>query len=849
MKFNQFLCASILLGSVAAADASGPLAVSPVKVNDPSSTDLTSRLLTVPRQEIRGLSLSESTQPEKLTIKRETVLVEEDFNNCPDGHTETIGHLGERYTDYLASGYFPTVDGYVINYINNDFTPGSGTWAGDFVMAGKGGTIILQCYNPELPAYISTPLGDYSGNITVTVRCRFARTFWGAENELGYVTTAGSELELAAFIGGFGSLETSVSELGSTGYGKSSGSFYENEGWQDVTFTFLNESANSDGTLQLLTSTAVEIDYVKITDDNSYLAKPVLKEPTDFTDDGFTIHWDKVRRAYDYIIDLYKVNYTAETGLDLNYDFNDGKLPEGFTCSHIDFADEMGSDGSTAAVLDMDNAESPLQTPEYDSRIGSFQAKVCFEIPDYDHETGEGFVYCGVVFYGLSDDGWEPIGKMDDLDCASNQWYNARIEGEAFENRYKAIGIYTSGMTDECRLYVDDIKIWGPRPYELQRVYRDGSVKPVDEFDDDPYNYYTFTGIRTSSDPQDPGRQANWYTFINLDPETEYWYRVRSHNDGEYGVGERCHAFGVPAPHLEKASAITHDSYVANWSDAPKAQSYLVTNYMVNEILAADSQYPLLSEGFSECHGESDFYMMSSLNNEMETLLDDYTDMKGWLGRNNAVGEGMLGATASNGYLITPPLMLNPSRATAYMWIEAYGTPGDYLNVQYLADPSNNGYAKFDNDGRIAGSLPLALIEGQQVRFNSMYGMGFAISKFEMIQAVEAGDKVRSFISEVIVPAGVQSCSFDNLAKDGEFGYSVVSVFNLEKETVRSLSNDWVFVNLANGETGTTVVDELSEAPFEVARYTVDGKMVSTDYKGLVIIRMSDGSVGKKLVK
>lgn len=116
MKFNQFLCASILLGSVAAADASGPLAVSPVKVNDPSSTDLTSRLLTVPRQEIRGLSLSESTQPEKLTIKRETVLVEEDFNNCPDGHTETIGHLGERYTDYLASGYFPTVDGYVSNY-------------------------------------------------------------------------------------------------------------------------------------------------------------------------------------------------------------------------------------------------------------------------------------------------------------------------------------------------------------------------------------------------------------------------------------------------------------------------------------------------------------------------------------------------------------------------------------------------------------------------------------------------------------------------------------------------------------------------------------------------------------
>lgn len=136
--------------------------------------------------------------PMKASVEHKSVVLYEDFNNVPDGETETIGHLGDRYTDYVASHYFEPG-----RYIDNEYTPGSGTWEGDFVMAGKGGTVVLQCYNPQMGAAINTPLGDYSGDITVTVRARAVTPFWGADNELGYVTTGGSDLTMAACIDGY----------------------------------------------------------------------------------------------------------------------------------------------------------------------------------------------------------------------------------------------------------------------------------------------------------------------------------------------------------------------------------------------------------------------------------------------------------------------------------------------------------------------------------------------------------------------------------------------------------------------------------------------------------------------
>lgn len=122
----------------------------------------------------------------------------EDFNHVPDGNTEKIGNLGERYTDYIASHYFEPG-----RYIDNAYTPESGTWDGDFVMAGKGGTVILSPYNPQQHAYLRTPLGDYSGGITVTMRVRGVTTFWGSDNDLGYDAAYSSDVTVAPMVDGY----------------------------------------------------------------------------------------------------------------------------------------------------------------------------------------------------------------------------------------------------------------------------------------------------------------------------------------------------------------------------------------------------------------------------------------------------------------------------------------------------------------------------------------------------------------------------------------------------------------------------------------------------------------------
>jgi hypothetical protein len=113
----------------------------------------------------------------KASVENETEILFEDFSGVPDGAQETIGTMGDRYTDLIASH---DVD--PGRYINTDYTPNSGTWEGDNIFAGKGGNIVMQCNNPSQASVLRTPLGDYSGDITIQVRCRFATPFYGYEN-------------------------------------------------------------------------------------------------------------------------------------------------------------------------------------------------------------------------------------------------------------------------------------------------------------------------------------------------------------------------------------------------------------------------------------------------------------------------------------------------------------------------------------------------------------------------------------------------------------------------------------------------------------------------------------------
>ena len=767
--------------------------------------------------------------PQKASMERKSVILYEDFSNVPEGATEQTGKIGERYVDFIASSYYEPG-----NFIPNEYTPESGTWYGDWAFAGKNGTVVLQCYNPMgSPAVIRTPLGDYSGELTVTVRARSSKIFWGADNEVGYVTSGGSSLEMRAMVGGYDSYDGAVTDI--PFYSQmSTGQIYESDGWQEVTFKFRSESANGDGFISFATIGAIEIDWIKITDDNTFLACPNIRPATNFTNDGFTINWDPVRRSYNYYIDLYKQVYTADSGVNITYDFNDGKLPEGTKADEAQFVEGEGVDESTALMLGYDGEGAAFETPNFGVKLKSFTSKLKFEINDVEN-------YGAMIIYDvLTDNGWEPFGYLEyDGFWTTGGYYNTVVlNGPQFEDKYYAVRFYTLELSPENKVYIDDINAFSPRPFVLERVYDEEiSMEYNPDNDDYPYNYYYYTDDKDSNSS---------YTFTGLDPETEYWYRVRSHNVTEFSIGEKYHAFGVPAPKLEDATNVGNGSYTANWIDAPKAQSYTVINYKAETAEEDSDEYTILSETFSNCTGEADIDLMEPL----EGNVDELTDTKGWSGTDLRIGGNMLGTTGYYGNLTTPPLMVNPARGTYFIYINAYGYSGDNM---YIKNESGTvkGYLPFDGDGCLSGWLEVsAPVVGDKFTFISLNSLPIALTEFEVVQAVKKGDRILTFVSSEEVPTGVQGCTFSGLDKEGSYAFGVVSNFKLEQDSTSSSLNEWMYVDLASGQSiPMSKIDVEASEITETGRFTIDGRKASSSYKGVVIVKMSDGSAAKKVVK
>ncbi len=306
----------------------------------------------------------------------------------------------------------------------------------------------------------------------------------------------------------------------------------------------------------------------------------------------------------------------------------------------------------------------------------------------------------------------------------------------------------------------------------------------------------------------------------------------------------------MAAPRLLEATNVGSGSYTANWADAPKAQNYLLRNYDVTRIGADENDYALFTETFSGCTGGADLSSMVPVNNP-QGYLDDYTDMPGWTGSNNSVGQNLIGGgDYSGGTLVSPALPVNPARGEYQIYIEAYGYGGDTFCILFL-ESGLYSYIPVPEDGYLNGYLTIpaeSVKEGERLQFASYNGLAFAVGALDVTQKVEAGDLIRTFASEVEVAAGIGSYTFTGL--EGQlYAYQPVSKFKLEKETVYSVSCDYMVVDMANGSSFITDKVEIAADAVETARFNTSGVRVDKDYKGLVIITMSDGSVRKEIVK
>ena len=319
----------------------------------------------------------------------------------------------------------------------------------------------------------------------------------------------------------------------------------------------------------------------------------------------------------------------------------------------------------------------------------------------------------------------------------------------------------------------------------------------------------------------------------------------------------------VAVPTATTASDITETSYTANWEAGSRSSGFTVNNYGVTCVTEATSNYVLLSEDFS---GITEDVTWSTDPTEPDEwyldevmTLDDYTSLPGWTALGVAMSVGMFGACEdySGYYLMTPEIYFG-NNTTFKMYIKAYGTAGDGL-VMYVGDKVSGAYfSAYDDDGN--GIINATYVfdcpyERDYVKFYTLDGGAFLIDEVTIMQDLSAGALIHTYLSTDDVDSDVYSYTFDNLdfSAYDDYAYSVQVYLSEDGDYAESGFTDFCYVSgeavEKSVETDIAVVECQDKTIYEVARYTVDGKRITGKVKGINIVRMSDGSVRKEIVK
>lgn len=765
------------------------------------------------------------TTPKKASSVAEDILIDEDFSAMTSGTVDA-----PDTTQFLAYAY-----GAPGTTIDPSLTK-DGSWNGSKVYSA-GGAIALKTYNPQSQAYINTPLGDYSGDLTITLRCK-ANTAVYNKTDGGYSYSRGSGLYIMICKGGYDNLSLANTDDESGYYNVR---LYTNQGWTKVTYTVKNYSANKDGYITFYTEGSIVLDDIQITTKPTFLANPVVDGITDFQKDQFTFAWQPVRKAYNYYIDLYKKAYTSEEKGVWSQDFENFTADENWQTTGHTSAGE-GCDESTALILnDGDSLTMPTNGADYENC--HFYLKIIDPTVEEWYYT-EGYIVLDVK----TNEGWKNVGYYYAANFFNGDTVKLEEEYKNFYNGVQQVRIHPEGISEGAYLIVDNVDIVAGRPFEYELVEGENSV-----------NYGDYSGGNYIYYDTQAATKPTQYTFTGLDPETEYYYGVRAHY--VYTFSERIlhHALGVAAPDVLPATDIdSRGSYTANWEKAPKATGYTVSCYGAYIAEADEQGHTVLEEDFDAIDGNvtsaTSLGEATPLNNYDDISLNDYTQVPGWVGFYNALAQGMLCANGDGYYTggtITTPMLDLSHGDECEVTLTAYGTAGDILIIR--ADGTNY-QIQFPEGGVIDGTFVLPVTASrEQLEFFSYYSVPVGIDFIRVAQDLKQGDVVLTWLDDATVDGDQTSYTFTDLYDYGfeYYAYDVTSHFVMGHEETSSLTPSEIMIVDLEGGVSYTGISEVagSESVKEVARYSINGLQLQAPQKGINIVKMSDGTTRKVLVK
>lgn len=745
----------------------------------------------IPGKALSGKSTLKANRPRRAQSSND-VLVSEHFDNMPGDVEE------EPDTTQLLAYAYQNDQGITTN-IDAQYTSQPG-WTGTSVYAA-GHAVALLAPGGAASAALNTPYNDYSGDLTITFRVK------GVDPDK---TVA---MFVVPCIGGIDyPQQAEMTEQYGTVYLPKGGV------WKEYTMTFRDYSSNGDGFIQFNCYGKVVLDdiVVKCSNDN-FIANPVMDGTSNYTDSTFTINWQPVRNAYDYRVYVYKEVVDDATPETVEADFEDG-LPEGYyATSGVTYSDSEGQDETGAAVLH--NGDTLLT-----SAVGPIR-NVRFWMKAAQNESGR------LSLFVNRNNSWERLGTMYLSGLAEGDTINLnQATYQNMNDAIRGIGFAVSDLPDDVSLYIDNID------YIISEKNHLEIITGTEGYDEE-WRY-------ESSD-------STSYTVNGIDQNEEYYYKVASHLQFIQSSPLLYHANRLVTPEIKEPTNLDdRGSFTANWGPSPKATRYVVNVYGVT-IADVDDEYYILNEDFSKITSDVTSATGTESPDYLDTYdssLDEYTQLPGWTGTGNTISQGYLGASEPyyyNTYVQTPALDLS-NNTSFNLDLKAYGTPEGYLEV---TTPEGSFLLQFDENGEINNIFEVnAAGENFTLMFSSPDYSAFMLDEVRVSQELKKGQSFYTFLGSQTVE-GATSVDFTGLSdyEYEQYAYDVRAERDFPGEGVETSEPSYKAVFYLDPTGINTIKTQNDVKP--VAYYSLDGRQVNHPAHGIYIVKMSDGTAKKAIVK
>lgn len=658
------------------------------------------------------------------------VIVNEDFSGFTEGETLDVNKWGDQMCSHYRS-----------EEIDPSLTHGT-QWTGHNVHQA-GGCAGLFDINVMDPAYINTPKMDYSGSVTITFLAKSLLTEWEEEDENGEMKKW--HYNSTTIMLRMGNDNSDTFKYDSDDTVNSSGNFdsfpiYPNQGWCEIKIEFDNYSAYNDAFFQIASAGHLLVDDLKVTTTvDKFIAQPIFKGFTGATENGFTITFESVRKAFNYYTYLYELDGQDENGNPIY-----------------------------KTVINMDNIFGPEDLEE--------------------------------------------ISKM----------------GMTVEE-------YLEFMAQEMGITLDELM--------------DMLVQ------EKPYNNFGKVDHKE-------GTNLYSYTYYNLDPTKQYYFDIRSHYYLTFSPENIRPVEVVGTPKNLDATDISETGFTANWSKITQCDGYTVDLYGVNVVEEDEDNFVIFEEDFDateELTDATDIANPDATGEGSDITFDDLTSSPGWVfGDDNYIllvkGKAGLGVDEYGCFRLTSPTMYVAGADMATLSLSVESTIEDYeIRIRFAGQV----YSLPVKGNKFEGEFELPTFGLKETNF-AISGPDDApifIDYISVSQPLHKGDMTFTWLGREETDKETLSHTYTDLDSErfGRYAFSANAFRGEDDKRMSSFDGERMIVDLKNGSSSSqfSEVDEVmaAEEVVEVARYTLDGQRVDRPVKGINIIRYSDGSVRKVMVK